>query len=114
MAMNNWLASAPAIALGFALAGCDNSAEKFAEEQADIMIDQAEALADQGMITEEQKDILREQADLRAEPPSAGDAAPDTPSPSADLGESGEPAPDPASPGAGDASAEPDASASAT
>ena len=55
------VASAAVLALG--LSACDSPAEEAAEEEAEVMEDQADSMEDAGMITDEEADAMEAEAD---------------------------------------------------
>jgi len=61
--MKKLIALASATVLGLGLAACDSGAENAAEQNAEVIEDQADALEDSGAITDAQADAMEDQAD---------------------------------------------------
>ena len=70
--MKKLVALASVTALGLALAACDSPSEEAAEENAEVIEGQADALEDAGAITDEQADAMEAEAD-NIEDAAAGD-----------------------------------------
>jgi vacuolar-type H+-ATPase subunit H len=69
--MKKLIAMTSAVALGLGLAACDsateNEVEDTAEQQAELVEEEADAMEDAGQITDEQADAMVEQAEEEAD-----------------------------------------------